>query len=302
LKRPFTVKVPASSGNLGVGFDVLGLSLGLYSELRVHVLNKRPGKPMIRVLGEGEAALARDERNLVYRSIAFVFKKAHKAVPHLELFCLNRIPLARGLGSSSAAIVAGLVAGNYLLGDKYSREQILNWATELEGHADNVASALFGGIRGNLIVGEMVVSRSWPVPKLKCVVAVPDFQLSTKKARAVLPKMIPLKDAVANLSSISVLGPAFEGEYELLKDALSDRLHEPHRAKLIPGFYAVKKAALRAGAYGAALSGAGPSILAFSARAKAGKVGQAMVMAFRKAGVKSRAMILDIDKKGVQVR
>ncbi len=280
----------------------MGLSLNLHSELRVHVLSKRPGAPMIRVLGEGEPSVPRDKRNLVYQCIEFVFKKAHKPVPRLELFCLNRIPLARGLGSSSAAIVAGLVAGNHLLGDKFEPEQLLNWATEIEGHADNVAAALLGGIRGNFIDGETVVSRAWPVPKLKCVVAVPEFQLSTKKARAVLPKAVPMKDAVANLAAVSMLNTALSGEYSLLKGALEDRLHEPYRAKLIPGFYQVKKAAVRSGAYGTALSGAGPSIMALADSGDASRVGRAMVAAFKRAGVKSRAMILGIDRKGVQVR
>jgi homoserine kinase len=206
MKRPFTVKVPASSGNLGAGFDVLGLSLKLHSELRVQILSPKPGKPMIRVHGEGETSVPRDGRNLLYQCIAFVFKKAKRPVPRLELFCLNRIPLARGLGSSSAAIVAGLVAGNHLLGDKFSKQQLVAWATELEGHADNVASAFLGGIQGNLVVGKTVISRSWPVPNLKCVVAVPAFELSTKKARAVLPKAVPLQDAVANIAAVAMLG------------------------------------------------------------------------------------------------
>lgn len=257
---------------------------------------------MIRILGEGHSVVPRDRRNLVYQCIAFVFKKARKPLPQLELFCLNRIPLARGLGSSSAAIVAGLVAGNRLLGDKFDKEQLLNWATELEGHADNVASALYGGVRGNLVAGKTVVSRSWPAPKLKCVVAVPDFQLSTEKARKVLPKAVPMKDVVANLGSVFLLSRGLNGEPALLKEALNDRLHEPYRAKLIPGFYSVKGAAIKAGAYGSALSGAGPSVIAFAERSKASKVGQAMVKAFARAGVKSRALILDIDKKGALVK
>jgi homoserine kinase len=302
MKRPFTVKVPASSGNLGAGFDVLGLSLKLHSELRVQILSPKPGKPMIRVHGEGETSVPRDGRNLLYQCIAFVFKKAKRPVPRLELFCLNRIPLARGLGSSSAAIVAGLVAGNHLLGDKFSKQQLVAWATELEGHADNVASAFLGGIQGNLVVGKTVISRSWPVPNLKCVVAVPAFELSTKKARAVLPKAVPLQDAVANIAAVAMLGRALGGEFDLLKGALTDRLHEPYRAKLIPGFYAVKAAAEKAGAYGTALSGAGPSIIALVKPAAAARVGKAMVAAFRGKGVRSKALVLEIDKKGVQVR
>jgi homoserine kinase len=302
LKKPFTVKVPASSGNLGAGFDVLGLALNLHSELRVQVLNSSPGAPMIRVHGEGEAVVARDKRNLIYQCIEYVFKKAKRPVPRLELLCLNRIPLARGLGSSSAAIVAGLVAGNRLLQDKFSTSQLVAWATDIEGHADNVASAFFGGVVGNLIVENEVISRSWPVPNLKCVLAVPAFELSTKKARAVLPKAIPMKDAVANIAAISMLNAALAGDYALLKGALSDRLHEPYRAKLIPGFYAVKSAAEKAGAYGTALSGAGPSILALADRRHAKRVGAAMVAAFKRARVNSKVLILDIDKKGVIVR
>ncbi len=257
---------------------------------------------MIRVHGEGEKTVPRDKRNLLYACIEFVFKKAKRPLPRLELFCLNRIPLARGLGSSSAAIVAGLVAGNRLLGDKYDKKQLVAWATEIEGHADNVASSLLGGIIGNLTVGKEVISRSWPVPNLKCVVAVPAFELSTKKARNVLPKAVPMKDAVANIAAVAMLQRALGGEFELLKGALTDRLHEPYRAKLIPGFYAVKAAAEKAGAYGTALSGAGPSIIAFAKASSAQRVGKAMVAAFKRARVNSKALVLNIDKKGVTVR
>jgi homoserine kinase len=279
-----------------------GSSLDLHSELRVQVLSPKPGAPLIRVLGEGEAKVPRDKRNLVYQCIVRVFKEAHRPVPALELFCINRIPLARGLGSSSAAIVAGLLAGNRLLGDKLSREQILNWATDEEGHADNVASALYGGVRTNLIVDGKVTSLAWPVPALSCVVAIPAFELATKKARAVLPKKIPMRDVVANLAAVSVLAQAFAGRTDLLKDVLNDRLHEPYRAKLIPGFYGVKKAALTAGALGVTLSGAGPTIISFVKPSQTAKVGRAMVGAFARAGVKSRSLVLRIDKKGALVR
>jgi homoserine kinase len=133
-------------------------------------------------------------------------------------------------------------------------------------------------------------------------VAIPAFELSTKKARAVLPKSVPMKDAVANIAAVTMLHRALGGEFELLKGALADRLHEPYRSKLIPGFYAVKAAAEKAGAYGTALSGAGPSIIAFTKASNAARVGRAMVNAFKRARVKSKALILNIDKKGVQVR
>lgn len=300
--KSFTVKVPASSGNLGPGFDVLGLALGLYNELHVRETGLKKDPLIIDVIGEGHGAIARNRRNIVYQSIAYIFKKAKRPVPPLHLVSVNRIPLARGLGSSSAAILAGLLAGNRLLKDKFSRQDILNFATEMEGHPDNVASALLGGVQASLVLNGQVLSQSWPVPKVHFVTAVPSFELSTKKARKVVPKTVKMADAISNLSSVALLPRTFSSAPELLKLLLNDRWHEPYRARLIPGFHRVKQAAINAGAYGVTLSGAGPTILSFTPSSKVSRVKRAMEQAFKSAGVQCKTLDLKADLKGAVIQ
>lgn len=302
MSNRVSVTVPATSGNIGPGFDVLGLALSLRNELHVRVLSRKPGNPVIRIVGEGDTTLPKDARNIVFRTIVAVFKKAKRPLPQLELVCVNRIPLTRGMGSSSAAYLAGLLVGNELVGRKWNKEQILSWATALEGHPDNVAPALLGGVKASGVFNGQVVTADIAAPKTKLILAIPEFELSTKKARKVLPKMITMKDAISNLSAVSLLPFAFQKNETLLKNLLNDRWHEPYRAKLIPGFYAVKKAALNAGALGVTLSGAGPTMLGFSSGARAKAVGQAMQRAFAKAGVRSRILQLSIDKTGAVVK
>lgn len=302
MKKSFVVSVPASSGNIGPGFDVLGLALTLRNELRVRLLNSNAPKLRLRILGEGENTLPQNASNVVYKTMEGVFRKAKRPIPNLELVCVNRIPLTRGLGSSSSAFLCGLLAANALLGNKFDSDQILSWATGLEGHPDNVAPALLGGVRASAVFGKKVVTSLVDSPKTTLVLAVPQFELSTKKARKVLPKKVTMKDAISNLAAVSLLPHAFRRDATLLKDLLNDRWHEPYRAKLIPGFWKVKSAALKAGAYGVALSGAGPSMIAFVPAAKNERVAQAMQNAFRRAGVKSRTMKLSVDTRGAVVK
>ncbi len=305
--RRVSVTVPASSGNLGPGFDVLGLALDYRNELHVRVLDKKPGAPLIRIVGEGDGlnlgrALPTDEKNGIYRTMEWLFRRAKKECPKLDIVCVNRIPLARGLGSSSAAYLSALLAANRLLEDAFSREDILRFATELEGHPDNVAPALLGGIRASGVFEKKIVTAKLPTPRLKMVVAVPAFELATKKARQVLPKRVPMQDAVFNLSAVALMSEALGSRPELLKDLLNDKLHEPYRAPLIKGFHKVKEAALRAGAFGVILSGAGPTILAFARPSLSEQVATAMRSAFKKAGVECKTMKLEIDSKGAVVK
>jgi homoserine kinase len=286
---------------VGVGFDVLGLALSLRNELTVRVTG-RTGRPVIHLRGEGVDGLPVDERNAVFATMKWLFRKAGRRPPRLEITCVNRIPLARGLGSSSTAYLAALLAANRLLGDKFSREQILDFATELEGHPDNVAPALYGGMRISGVFNDRVVSVAAPAPRCRLIAAVPSFQLSTARARAALPSTVPLEDAVHNLSSVALLPHAMAKDERLLIDLLQDRLHEPYRARLVPGFYAVRKAARKAGAYAVTLSGAGPTLLAFAPAAKAKRVAAAMRRAFLRSGVESRTMDLKVDMQGAIVR
>lgn len=303
MKKEVFVSVPASSGNLGVGFDVLGLALNLRNELYVRVRrNPKFAAPLVVVKKEGNNSLPTNSRNTIYRVIESVFRKFRRAVPALEIICVNRIPLARGLGSSSAAYLSALLAANRLLGDPLGRDQILDWATALEGHPDNVAPALYGGVRASGVFDGRVLSAAWPVPKANVVVAIPAFELSTKKARKVLPTRLSLKDAIFNLASVSLLRTALTEEPEWLGRLLNDRWHEPYRARLIPGFYQVKKAALKAGAYGVTLSGAGPTMLAFVKPNGADQVSRAMQQAFLKVRVQSSVKKLRVDHEGAFVK
>jgi homoserine kinase len=296
------VSVPASSGNIGPGFDVLGLALNLRNELKVRVVNPRPGNSYIQIKGEGEGHLPTNSSNLVYRAIKAVYQKAGRRVPQLDMVCINRIPLARGLGSSSAACLSGLLAGNRLLKNRFSDEELLAMANKFEGHPDNVVSALYGGVRASCVYEGRVISARWPVPKTKFVVVIPKFQLSTQKARQALPTWVSMKDAISNLSSVALMPEAFKGRVGLLKVILNDKWHEPYRARLIPGFLEVKKAALQAGGLGVILSGAGPTVVCFAGASKAKRVGMAMQKQFKRKGIQSEQMVLNIDRKGAVVR
>jgi homoserine kinase len=302
LRKRVTVLVPATSGNIGPGFDVLGLALNWQNELRVEVLKAVSGPPEIVVQGEGENTLPRDSRNIIFKTMAGVFSKAKRRVPRLKLICFNRIPLARGLGSSAAAYLSALLAANRLLNDRFGLEQILDWAAEMEGHPDNVAPALFGGVCASGLFEGGVVSVQLPIPTVRLVAVIPDFELSTKRARAVLPRYIPLKDAVFNLSAVALLPFALSGQGHLLKYILNDRWHEPYRAKLIPGFSLVKEAALKAGALGVTLSGAGPTMLGFAAKTNVARVGHVMRKAFETSGIRSFVKEVSVNRTGALVR
>lgn len=302
MRKSAVVSIPASSGNLGPGFDVLGAALTLRNEIKVRVLSRRPGPPSIRVRGEGERSLPRGPKNLVYKAFRIPFRAAGKRVPKVAIDCINRIPLSRGLGSSAAAALGGILAADRILDNPFGSEDVMSFASRLEGHPDNVAPALLGGVQGSGWVDGKIKAVSWPVPRVRAVVAVPDFKLSTKKARAALPSKIPLKDAVRNLSSVVLLERSFQKDLALMRHLLDDKWHEPYRARLIPGFRRVRDAALRAGAFGVVLSGAGPTILSLVRSARASRVASAMKKAFRSRGVRCRTFNLKIDVKGAVCR
>jgi homoserine kinase len=294
-----TVRVPATSGNLGPGFDVLGLALRLHNTLTLEAAES----PDIEIQGEGAAALPRDPSHLSYRAALAVAARGGKGrAPRVRAFRLrqhNRIPLARGLGSSAAAIVGGAVAANALLGTPLDSQGLLDLATEMEGHPDNVAPALFGGL---VICAKTSQGVRWmrlaPAP-LRLVVAVPDFPVSTEDARRLLPDRVPFADAVFNVARTALLvGALTGGRTDLLSDATQDRLHQPYRERLVPGLRDVFAAALRAGAYGVMLSGSGPAVLALG---DAPGIGEAMAGAFRAAGAGCRSHALEIDTEGAVV-
>ena len=299
------VHVPGTSANCGPGFDCLGLACTVYNDLELR-LTREPGLS-ITMTGEGATNIPCDNRNIVWRSAQYLLEKAGKdkeyrgAVIHME----NRVPLSRGLGSSATAIVAGLTAANALIGTPFNRREILQFATDIEGHPDNVAPAIFGGFTVNAVTNGRVDCFSFlPRFRMKFVVAVPNFPLSTRMARKVLPPEVPMQDAIFNIGRASMLVAALtRGNERYLRLGLDDALHQPYRAELIPDMYDVFKAARKAGAAGATLSGAGPCLIAYVLERRHAEeaVGKAMLEAFREHDVEARILTLDLDTHGAQI-
>jgi homoserine kinase len=292
------VRVPASSANLGPGFDALALALGLY--LRC-TLRPSKGGLRIRVSGTDGAEIPGDESNLIFQAFSRVTGGAHRA--DVELDIENELPLVRGLGSSAAAIVAGLALGNEWAGLNRTPDELIQMATQMEGHPDNVAAA----VRGGLVVscegedGAVLSVRSPIHAGLEVVLVVPEFRLSTEKARAALPEKYSRRDAVFNVQRVALLMAAVrDGRKELFAEAMRDRLHQPYRAPLVPGFEEVLKLANVPGLLGVALSGAGPSVVAFC-DGRTGEIGETIAACFRKHGIRAEARRLAVDDEGLVV-
>jgi homoserine kinase len=280
------VRVPATSANLGPGFDVIGVALSIFNEVWVEGSDK---KLEIEIFNEGADKISKDENNLVYRSFCKVFERVNKNPKGIKLVLKNEIPLARGLGSSSAAIVGGLVAGNAYLGFPLNDEELLRMAVEIEGHPDNVAPALFGGVTICTQIPKLLCVKL-PIFELDVVLAVPDFEIKTSDSRKILPKEVPFEDAKVNVTNVAFLITAiYTKRYDLLEIGMQDRLHQPYRSKLIPGFHEVLKRAREAGALGVALSGSGPTIIALTKSPQA--VAQAMAETFEKHGVTVKTLV-----------
>lgn len=290
------VRVPATSANLGPGFDALGLALALHNEAIV----EEADVVTVAVEGEGAARLDAGVKNVVARGVALGFEVAGRPFRGARLRCVNRIPLSRGLGSSAAAWVAGLVAANALLGEPIDRDGLLAAATRAEGHPDNAAAALLGGLTVSCADGGRVTALSLPVPAgIDWVVLVPETEGSTHEARAVLPEAVPRADAVFNVQRVSLLLAALvAGRGDLLDLAMQDRLHQPYRRRLFPWMEDVAAAGRRAGALGCVLSGAGPCLLAAVPARGGDPVASAMAETLRAAGIAGRALHLPVDPRG----
>ena len=302
LNRTIRVRVPGTSANCGPGFDAIGVACTIYNDLEL-TLKGEEGL-VIEIEGEGAANIPADERNIVLRAIRTILKRAHREdeVKGFHIRMTNHIPLSRGLGSSAAAIVAGLKAANALLGNRFSRRELLQMATNIEGHPDNVAPAIFGGFTISVVKrGRVECFSLMPRMPLKLVVAVPEFPLSTRLARSVLPEQVKMKDAVFNVSRAALLVAALtKGQPRFLRNAFADALHQPYREKLIPGMKDVFRAACRTGALGASLSGAGPCLIAYTLENEEA-VGQAMVEAFKEHEIKAHALQLSLDAHGARI-
>jgi homoserine kinase len=290
-----TVRVPATTANLGPGFDCLGLAVDLWNTT---TFSFGGSDVRLRIKGEGRGVLPEDEDNRVYKAFMRTYSAATATRPQgILIECDNHIPIGSGMGSSAAATIAGLIGGNTLLGKPLDTAQILRIASEIEGHPDNAAAALLGGL--TVVLNDEDGIQAYPIECgiSQVVVVLPDCSLSTPDSRAVLPGEVPLGDVIYNLGrSVMVVEGMRTGNFEILSRSMVDRLHQPYRLKLIPGASEAIQAAKMLAAP-AVLSGAGPAVVAFPPRA-ADDVRECMCEAFEAAGLKSRSWVLNVTSQG----
>ncbi len=303
IGQKVVIDVPSTTANIGPGFDCLGAALDLNNRFVMKRIEGDGERFELIIEGSEGSHLRGGPDNLVYRAAQRVWKAAGISPVALEAKVRLAVPPARGLGSSATAIVAGLIGANALMGDPLSKEKLLELAIDIEGHPDNVVPSLLGG----LCMTAKAASQRWRVVRcewmssVKAVVAIPSIRLSTNEARRVMPKTIPIGDAVVNLGALTLLLQGLRtGNGDLIADGMHDRLHEPYRWRLIKGGTEVRDAALKAGAWGCAISGAGPSVLALCPEERSASVSQAMVRAWEAAGVASRAPLMNLQTEGSQ--
>jgi homoserine kinase len=294
-----SVKVPATTANLGAGFDCIGAALGLYNQFTFTLADS------LKIVAQGAEADRVDlsVQNLAYQAFVQVFDRIQRPVPGIQLKIDLEVPLARGLGSSATAIVGGLLGGNGIAGFPLSPAEIMEMAIAIEGHPDNVVPALIGGCRLAASYGTAweICDLPWHSTILP-VVAIPNFELSTAEARQVLPATYSRADAVFNIAHLALLMRGLEtGNGQWVRAGLVDRIHQPYRQKLIKGYAEVEQAAVAAGAYGLVISGAGPTLLALVDESRANQVVQAMLAAWQAIGIEPIVRILPLDVAGAQI-
>ncbi|MCH8206362.1 MAG: homoserine kinase, partial [Chloroflexi bacterium] len=272
---------PATTANLGPGFDCLGMALDIWNTVRIEV-----GASGIDICGEGADTLPRDKSNLIYKAFRRVFQEADRPVPKVRIVSENHVPIARGLGSSTTAVVGGLIAGNEVCGRTLTKTRLLEIATDMEGHPDNAAAAIFGGCRIVAWDGDSPLTAGVPIPPdMRAVVFIPSFTMPTDEARALLPARVDREDAVYNIGRAALLVRAFvTGDMAHLATATEDRLHQPERQTIFPAMRNIFRAALDAGAFGVFLSGAGSSVMALAGDREL-TIGYEMADAAAKSGI-----------------
>lgn len=304
MPNSVTVTVPATTANIGPGFDCLGAALTLYNQFQFSPSDAPPGTVNITVTGAEAVRVTTDSSNLAYKAFAQVYERLQRPVPAVSIAVQLGVPLARGLGSSSTAIIGGLLGANHLAGQPFSPSDLVAIATDIEGHPDNVVPALVGGcqLAASNESGHWVLSDVPWHPEVIPVVAIPDFELSTEAARSVLPPSYSRADAIFNMAHLGLLLRGLAtGNGDWLREALCDRIHQPYRKSLIPGYDEVRAAVLAAGAHGLVISGAGPTLLALTPPDDASAVHQAMQAAWADKTSEVSVHILALDTAGAQV-
>lgn len=308
MKKLLTLRIPATSANLGPGFDSMGVALGLWNTFE---LFEDPSVNGVAVesYGEGAAALPDDKSHLVVR---IMLDELTMRVPfdiqhaHYRVICRNDVPVGSGLGSSSTATLAGLLFASAILDPhgfqgETSLQRTLTRACEIEGHGDNVAPALLGGLVIVTLDNLQVLCTRIDMPPMQVVVCVPQFHFLTSHARSVLPQQYSRADAVANIARATLVVEALRtGNDALLARAMQDRIHEPYRLPAIPGALQAREAALAEGALTVNLSGAGPGLIAITRKNHA-EIGEAMRRAFAENGLAARYWVLNVMQQGVQI-
>lgn len=304
-----SVKVPASTANIGPGFDSLGLALPIYNYITVEE-TIMPGTGIeINIIDETNEqdiiSIPTDENNIIYKAIELLYNSIGQTPSELKITIKTNIPIARGLGSSAAIIVGGLMAANELLGKPADEAALLSIATEIEDHPDNITPALVGGFvvsslesDGSVVYSKIAWPKDWNI-----TVCIPDYELSTSIARSVLPQEVPLKDAIFNLKHTAMLVQAVNTHDEkLMKIALDDKLHQPYREKLVPGLKEIKEALRHEeNVMGVVISGAGPSVLVISYGNNLNKIRETVSNVWDDMNVKSKILTLQVEENGAQV-
>ena len=308
-----SVKVPATSANIGPGFDCLGLALPIYNTVTIEE-TVLPGTGIeINMMTEDEASIdemifddiPRDENNIVYKAVEMLYNSIGQEPSELKINIQSQIPITRGLGSSAAVIVGGLIAANKLLGSPADETALLSIATEVEGHPDNVAPAILGGFvlasqedDGSIVYRKLNWPNEWDI-----TVCIPDFELSTNIARSVLPESVPMQDAIFNTKHLAMLIDAVNTKDEkLMKVALHDKLHQPYREKLVPGMKEIMEAFKHEdGVLGCVLSGAGPTILIISHKYDLDKIKSTVKEIWEPQSVKVDIRTLKVEQNGAEI-
>lgn len=296
MTNTYSFRIPCGTSNLGAGFDAIGLALDRYLRVRIEPSNAM----QIIVHGTDQGSIPTTADNLILRVANRVATRRNRPLPPFRLTIENEIPLARGLGSSASAIIAGITCYELTTGDTLSEKDILRHAYEFESHPDNLMPALRGGLiaAATSAEGEVVSAKLAVAGGVSPVVVIPDFEILTKKARSVLPRIYLRQDAVHNIQrSALIIAALTTGNWSILREAMRDRIHQPYRAALIPGFEEIL-ALTTPGLAGVALSGAGPTIFAFATDGQGERVGRAVAAVFKKHGVRATPHIMNIDSEG----